>query len=87
MQEGQRFEISGTGFDIWPSEIVLGFSQVDVLGLPSTANQILRVVQKSDDLLIFEANATLTFSTGHLYNFFASPFVTPRGVLEYRVIG
>lgn len=79
---GQQFSIRGRGFDIWPTEIVLGYS---LNNLPTTTDgaDMMKMVSKTNTELIFEATVTHSYAYAHTWNVFASPLLPPRSVLSY----
>lgn len=81
---GQRFTISGTGFDYWPSEIVLDDSVSHVENGVLGEGTLLKVVSKSNTELVFEVQADYSFTSSHVWQYFGTPFIGPREILEYR---
>ena len=80
---GQRFEIKGLGFNRWPDEIVLGYNQTSVVNDDISGFTLLRLVNKTNTTLVFEAVISNTYYTPHEWNSFATPFEKPRGLLSY----
>lgn len=80
---GQRFEILGRNFDLWPSEVVCGFSRERILDTSVVSVYNMRSVEKSDTRLVVEVTQGYTFTVAHTFEFFASPFNMPRELLTY----
>lgn len=82
---GRRFEVLGQNFNLWPDEIVLGYYNVVVTSQPLTG-ALLKLVEKTNTRLVFEAVESRVISSVHQWNVFGSPFEPERSLLSYEVI-
>lgn len=80
---GQRFRVVGRGFDLWPSEIVLGYNEDAVINDTLPTYRLMRLVSKNDTELIFEATATQEYTIEHTWTYFAGGDDVPRTLLQY----
>lgn len=82
-EAGRRFTIRGQKFDRWPSEVVLSIREQIVLTEVLPSFQLLKLVEKTDNEMVFEATASWTYGTAHVWSVFATPYEVPRQVLNY----
>ena len=80
---GQRFEVYGQNFDLWPSEIVMGYNR-DVIRHYETGHYMALLVEKTKTKLVFEVTLEMTIPTEHLWDVFGSPFLPERTLLSYE---
>lgn len=80
---GRRFEIRGSHFDMWPSELVLSYSSSSALNETLPSFTLMRVVEKTDNKLVVETTAAHTFQNPITWSHFATPYNGQRSLLEY----
>lgn len=80
---GQRFEVLGQGFDLWPAEILCSYDSSVILE-DGSARLMLRVVERSNTRLILESVAEVSYSVSHVFEFFGTPYDVPRQLLGYE---
>lgn len=81
--EGQRYTIRGENFDLWPSEIVMGFTIDTVLTAALPSNQIMKLVERTATSLVFEVTTTAHYNSAHVWGVFATGFDVPRAKLDF----
>lgn len=82
LQEGETFTVRGTNFDLWPDEIVLGYT-VDAVRTFNEPIRLLVLAQKTQNTLVFRVQQTFTYEQAHRWIYFGSPSTAPRYILEY----
>ena len=85
IEAGQRFEVKGYRFDLLPDELILSYSPVSAVETQA-GYRILSLVEKTDELLVFESANSHTFNTSQFYSYIATPFDIPRSIVEYGTI-
>lgn len=86
ISEGQIFIVRGSGFLAWPHELVLAASEqyaINFAAFDERYPSILTLISKTNSVLEFRANYTQTFGEGHVWQYFAAPYETPRIILDY----
>lgn len=81
---GQRFTIVGQNFSEWPSEVVLGISESAALENELPDYRLMRLIEKTNTMMVFEATGDHVFGGERTFSFFAAGFATPRALLEYN---
>lgn len=84
--QGQRFTILGHNFDLWPTEIVLGYSQYQVQDQVGLLYNLMRLVEKSNSHMVFEVYSSHTFPNTIQWAHFGTPLQGPRQLLDYRTL-
>lgn len=84
---GQQFLVKGVGFDSWPNELVLGFSEDAIMNEDLAESQrLMRLVSKNNTALVFEAQVTFSYGLEHVWEYFGTPGKTPRSLLDYESV-
>lgn len=73
----------GNAFDYWPSEIVLGYSDNNVINAAEISQDVMRLVARTNTELTFEVTTEYTFVSAHTWSVFGSPNTPPRTILAY----
>lgn len=83
---GQQFVVRGFNFEMLPDDLVLGMDR-DIVLQAQTSKGLMRLVSKTASELIFTPEYTDSFSYVTNWNILGSPYLPPRQVLSYRLIG
>lgn len=78
--------MKGRDFDIWPNEIVLASNQTPIQNVESPSFYLMKLVNKTNDELVFEVQVGNTFEENRYWHFFGTPYNMPRTLLEYDVL-
>lgn len=82
LNQGDLFTITGSKFDIWPDEIVLGYNETYVKS-ENSLNATMELVEKKPSSLVFRVRETRTYPAAHAWSFFGTPSRAPRMLLDY----
>lgn len=83
LNEGQRFTVRGRGFNNWPSELVLGYTNAAVENQSLGGTTLMKLVSKNNYELVFEVLASHLYSGPLTWRIFGGPFNVPRAILTY----
>lgn len=82
LNEGQTFTITGANFNLWPSDIVVGYSMGVVQSGVEPA-QLMVLTSKTPTQMVFRVQKTHTYGVARMWNIFGSPNNPPRTILTY----
>ena len=68
---------------MWPDELVLGYSETDVINRGIDGGLLFSMVQKNSNSLVVVVRKTITYSLPHTFDVFGTPSAPPREILDY----
>lgn len=84
LNAGQQFVITGSHFDRWPDEIVLGYDTNLIMTNDSLIHHWV-LLERTPNRLVFTQRYTETYQVATTWNVFGSPNVAPRTILDYDI--
>lgn len=81
---GQRFTIRGSGFSFWPSDLVLGFNEIESKTHSFGGFFLMSAVSKTDEEIVFEVANTHSYGSDVIWKYIGTPKDAPRELLGYE---